>query len=55
LYVPLVRPEILIEVAVFAEVMDAEFQDASAALVMLARFETVTDVFTKYAVPTSVL
>jgi hypothetical protein len=34
-------------VSVEAEVIETLFQEASAALVMLAKFVTVTDVFTK--------
>lgn len=55
LYEPSERPVPTIDVFVFAAVTDAEFHDASAAPVMLASLDTVTDDNTKYTVPVSVL
>ena len=52
---PSESPAALIEVSVFADVTDAEFHNAPAALVILERFETETLVLTKYNVPVSVL
>jgi hypothetical protein len=53
--VPSVRPVAAKEVLVLAEVIDTWFHTLSAAPVILARFDTVTDDRTKYAVPVSVL
>jgi len=55
LYEPSERPVPTIDVFVFAAVTDAEFHDASAAPVMLASLDTVTDDNTRYTVPVSVL
>lgn len=55
LYEPSDRPVPTIDVFVFAAVTDAEFHDASAAPVMLASLDTVTDDNTRYTVPVSVL
>ena len=43
------------EVPVFAALMVTEFQRVPLAPVMLASFDTATVVFTRYAVPVSVL
>jgi hypothetical protein len=50
-----VRPVAAKEVLVLAEVIDTWFHTLSAAPVILARFDTVTDDRTRYAVPISVL
>lgn len=55
LYVPSERPAALRDVAVLADEIVTWFHDASAAPVMFASVFTVTEVFTKYAVPVSVL
>lgn len=52
---PSVRPVAAKEVLVLAEVIDTWFHTLSAAPVILARFDTVTDDRTKYAVPVSEL
>jgi hypothetical protein len=53
--VPSERPVAAKEVLVLAEVIDTWFHTLSAAPVILARFDTVTDDRTKYAVPVSEL
>jgi len=55
LYVPETRPVAASEVSVFVALIVTEFQEFPEAPVMLARFVTVTVVFTRYAVPVSVL
>jgi len=55
LYVPSANPDALNDVAVSAAEIDTWFQAEPAAPVILALFDTVTDVLTKYAVPVSVL
>ena len=55
MYVPSERPVVEMVVALFAVPIVTEFQLASAAEVILARFVTETEVRTRYAVPVSVL
>lgn len=52
---PSANPAALNDVGVSAAEIVTEFHAESVALVMLALVDTVTDVFTRYAVPVSVL